>query len=81
MPNLSESGSETRPTVMRIGLGDLRCIPLELLAHEDRLGRLVVASRNFERGLARCNLARFSAIAQGHAPSISFVPMDLSPIL
>ena len=66
------------PTIMLIGLGDLGSITLELLAREKGLGRIVVGSRNVERATARCNLARLGAMAQGHAPSISFVPLDLN---
>ena len=62
---------------MLIGLGDLGSVVLELLAREEGLGRIVVGSRNVERSTARCNLARLGAIAQGHAPRISFVPLDL----
>jgi hypothetical protein len=67
-----------KPTVMLIGLGDLGSVTLELLAREDYVGRIVVVSRNAERGAARCNLARLSAIAQGHLPDISFLPLDLN---
>ena len=67
-----------KPSVMLIGLGDLGSVTLELLAREDFAGRIVVASRNAERGTARCNLARLSAIAQGHVPDISFLPLDLN---
>lgn len=69
-----------KPTVMLIGLGDLGSVTLELLAREDYVGRIVVASRNAERGVARCNLARLSAIAQGHVPDISFLPLDLNDL-
>ncbi len=62
---------------MLIGLGGLGGVLLELLAREPCLGELVVASRNAERGVARCNLARLGALAQGYAPSIRFVPLDL----
>ena len=65
---------------MLVGLGDLGSVVLEFLAREDGLGRIVVASRNVERGTARCNLARLGAIAQGCAPSISFVPLDLDDL-
>jgi hypothetical protein len=67
-----------KPTVMLIGLGDLGSVTLELLAHENAIGRIIVASRNPERGQARCNLARMSAIAQGHVPDVSFLPLDLN---
>jgi hypothetical protein len=36
-----------------------------------------VGSRNRDRGVSRCNLARLGAVAQGFNPSISFVPLDL----
>jgi len=67
-----------KPTIMLFGLGDLGSIVLELLAREDLIGRIVVASRNEERGVARCNLARLGATAQGYSPSISFVPLDIN---
>jgi hypothetical protein len=62
---------------MVIGLGGLGSVVLELLAREEGLGRIVVGSRNVERGTARCNLARLGAMAQGCAPFISFIPLDL----
>jgi len=65
---------------MLVGLGDLGSVVLEFLAREDGLGRIVVASRNVERTTARCNLARLGAIAQGCAPAISFVPLDLEDL-
>lgn len=52
-----------KPTVMLVGLGDLGSVVLELLAREKQIGRVVVASRNATRGIARCNLARLSATA------------------
>jgi NAD(P)-dependent dehydrogenase (short-subunit alcohol dehydrogenase family) len=67
-----------KPTLMLIGLGGLGSILLELLAREPGLGRVVVGSRNAERGVARCNLAQLGAMAQGYAPAISFVPLDLN---
>jgi len=67
-----------RPTVMLVGLGGLGSVTLELLAREEGLGRIVVGSQNVERGTARCNLARLSAMAQGCAPTISFIPLDLN---
>ena len=69
---------KSQPTIMLVGLGDLGSITLELLAREEGLGRIVVGSRNVERATARCNLARLGAMAQGCAPSISFVPLDLN---
>lgn len=63
---------------MLIGLGDLGGVMLELLVREADLGRIVVASRNVDRGIARCNLARLGAIAQGYRPTINFVSLDLN---
>ncbi len=67
-----------KPTLMLIGLGGLAEVILELLAREESLGRIIVASRNVERGIARCNLARLSAMAQGYSPKINFAPLDLN---
>ena len=67
-----------KPTVMLIGLGGLGSVLLELLAREEGLGQIVVGSRNATRGMARCNLARLGAMAQGYAPSLSFIPLDLN---
>jgi hypothetical protein len=67
-----------KPTIMLIGLGGLGSIILELLAREEGLGQIVVGSRNGAHGIARCNLARLGAMAQGYAPSLSFVPLDLN---
>ncbi len=67
-----------QPTTMLIGLGDLGSVLLELLAREEGVGRIVVGSRDRERGAARCNLARLGAIAQGYDTTISFVPLDLT---
>jgi len=70
---------DTKPnTVLLIGMGGLGSIILELLAREPGLGRIVVAGLNEERALQRCNLARLSAMAQGHAPVVTFVPFDLN---
>ncbi len=69
---------KTNPTIMLIGLGGLGSVVLELLAREDGLGRIIVGSRNAARGIARCNLTRLGAMAQGYAPDISFVPLDLN---
>ncbi len=66
-----------KPTIQLIGLGDLGGVILELLARDERLGRIVVGSRNAERARARCNLARLSAMAQGFHPRIEFTALDL----
>jgi len=69
---------KTKPTIMLVGLGGLGSVVLELLAREEGLGRIIVGSRNAARGTARCNLARLGAMAQGYAPDISFVSLDLN---
>jgi NAD(P)-dependent dehydrogenase (short-subunit alcohol dehydrogenase family) len=69
---------QTKPTIMLIGLGGLGSLVLELLAREEGLGRIIVGSRNAVRGMARCNLARLGAMAQGYAPDIRFVSLDLN---
>ncbi len=63
---------------MLIGLGGLGVVILELLAREEWLGRVVAADRDAERGIARCNLARLGALAQGYRPEIEFTPLDLN---
>jgi hypothetical protein len=68
---------DERPTVLLVGLGDLGSITLELLARDTSFGRILVASRDEVRGEARCNLARLGAIAQGYAPRIDFVKLDV----
>ncbi|MFQ5751438.1 MAG: saccharopine dehydrogenase NADP-binding domain-containing protein [bacterium] len=67
-----------KPKIMLIGLGDLGGIILELLAREAFVGQILVASRNLERGVARCNLARLAAMAHGFNPDIKFVQLDLN---
>jgi hypothetical protein len=67
-----------KPTVMLIGLGDLGGVILELLAREDWPGRIVAADRDVRRGIARCNLVRAGAMAQGQTPNLDFVPIDLN---
>ncbi|QBD74513.1 hypothetical protein EPA93_00275 [Ktedonosporobacter rubrisoli] len=66
-----------KPTVMLIGLGGLGSVLLELLVREKGIGRLLVAGRRIEQGQARCNLARLGALAQGYAPEVRFVELDL----
>ena len=66
-----------KPTILVIGLGHLGGVTLELLARQDRVGRIVGSSRHPERGAARCNLARLGAMAQGHAGDIEFRQLDL----
>jgi len=64
-------------TIMIIGLGDLGGILLELLARQDDALRIVVGGRSAEQGIARCNLTRVGAIAQGRQPEIIFERLDL----
>ncbi len=63
---------------MLIGLGDLGAAVLEVLARQETAAHIVVCSRNAERGIARTNVARLGAVAQGYDPSIRFVPLDLN---
>ncbi|MFQ5877589.1 MAG: hypothetical protein ACE5JH_07880 [Acidobacteriota bacterium] len=65
------------PTVLLIGLGHLGGVVLELLAREPGIARVVACSRDPARGTARCNLARLGAVAQGCAPRIEYLPLDL----
>jgi hypothetical protein len=65
------------PKVMIVGLGSLGGVLLELLARDEAIGEIVVASRDQARGEARCNLARVGALAQGTRPCIRFVPLNL----
>lgn len=62
---------------MVIGAGGLGGVILELLAREEGVGRIVVGGRS-DRALARCNLVRLGAVAQGYTPAIDFVPLDLT---
>jgi len=66
-----------KPVFMLIGLGDLGGVILEYLAREEGLGRIIVASRDRERGRARCNLVALGAASQGFEPTIDFVHLDL----
>lgn len=67
-----------KPSILIFGLGDLGSVVLELLAREKSIGRIVAAGRNYEKGVARCNLARIAAIAQGYNPDIAFLSLDLN---
>ncbi len=63
--------------LLLIGLGDLGAVTLELLARVRGIEKIIVGSRSSERGVARCNLARIGAMAQGYSPDISFLELDL----
>ncbi|UCF18816.1 MAG: hypothetical protein JSU87_12880 [Gemmatimonadota bacterium] len=67
-------------SILLIGLGDLGSLVLELLAREPHVERIVVGSRDRERAIARCNLARLGALAQGYEPSIEFSEIDLAEL-
>lgn len=67
-----------QPKILLVGLGGLGSTILELLARQEWVGPIVVASRSAEKGTARCNLVRLGALAQGYAPDLSFVPLDLN---
>jgi hypothetical protein len=69
-----------KPTILLIGPGGLGSVILELLARENGIGRIVVGGRNREQGIARCNLARVGAVAQGYNPEIRFTALDLHNI-
>lgn len=66
-----------KPKVMLIGLGDLGGHILELLARENRVGTIIVGSRNATRAEARVNLVRLAAVSLDHAPQIRFIRLDL----
>jgi hypothetical protein len=70
----------TKPRVMIVGLGSLGSVLLEFLARDEAIGEIIVASRDRARGERRCNLARVGALAQGVAPQIRFVPLDLDDV-
>ncbi|MGH9455188.1 MAG: saccharopine dehydrogenase NADP-binding domain-containing protein, partial [Terriglobia bacterium] len=72
------ASDQKKPIIMLIGLGSLGSAVLELLAREREIGHIIVCSRNAERGIARCNVARLGAVAQGYAPSIRFAALDLN---
>jgi len=78
IPGSLDTTMRPRPTIMLVGLGDLGATVLELLARQEGLGQIVVCSRRAARGVARCNLARMGAMAQGYEPSIRFVALDIN---
>ena len=65
-------------SVLIVGLGNLGGVILELLAREPAVGRVVAAGRDQARGVARVNLARLGALAQGRAPDVAFAPLDVT---
>jgi hypothetical protein len=65
-------------SVLLIGLGGLGSVLLEFLAREPDISRIITADRDAERGVARCNLARVGALAQGFSPEIQFITLDLN---
>jgi len=69
-----------KPTILVIGLGHLGGVVLELLARQEWVGRIVGASRHPERGVARCNLARLGAMAQGYSTDIEYQELDLRDV-
>jgi hypothetical protein len=72
-----EKTMDEETTVMLIGLGDLGGATLELLAIQEGIKKIVVGSRDVQRGERRCNLIRLGAMAQGHHKEIQFIPLDL----
>ena len=77
-PKSLDDAMGTGPTIMVVGLGDLGAAVLELLARQEGLGQIVVCGRRAAKGVARCNLARMGAMAQGYEPSIRFVALDIN---
>jgi len=69
-----------KPTILVIGLGHLGGVVLELLARQEWVGRIVGASRHPDRGVARCNLARLGAMAQGYSTDIEYQELDLRDV-
>ena len=69
-----------KPTILVIGLGHLGGVTLELLARQEWVGRIVGASHDPERGIARCNLARLGAMAQGYSTDIEYQELDLRDV-
>jgi hypothetical protein len=67
-------------TILIVGAGDLACRVLQGLAHTSQARNLTLAGRNVDTGIRAVNLARFSAMQCGRAPSIEFVPVDLDDI-
>ena len=71
---------ENRPTIMIVGIGDLSCNVLNLLACDPATNRLVLAGRDVETARRRANLVRFAAHNLGHLPEIAAVGLDLDDI-
>ncbi|MGJ3263020.1 MAG: hypothetical protein ACFE0R_07275 [Salinarimonas sp.] len=69
-----------KPTIMIVGMGDLSCNVLSLLARDPDTNRLVVAGRDVETARRRANLVRFTMHNLGHVPEIEAVQLDLDDI-
>ncbi|GGK49531.1 hypothetical protein [Salinarimonas ramus] len=69
-----------KPTIMIVGMGDLSCNVLTLLAQDPDTNRLVLAGRDVETVRRRANLVRFTAHNLGHVPEIEAVGIDLDDI-
>jgi len=65
-------------TLMVTGAGHLGGPLLQRLAACPRVDRIVAVGRDGRRGRARCNLARLSAMAGGHAVAIDHRVVDLA---
>ena len=70
--------TDSQPTVLLVGLGNLGGVLLEFLAREEGIGRIVACSRSRSEGEARCNLARISIAAQGNDCHIEYRRTDVS---
>ena len=68
------------PTIMIVGMGDLSCNVLTLLATDPQTSRLVVAGRDLETLRRRANLVRFTAHNLGRSPEIAAVRVDLHDV-
>lgn len=69
-----------RRKILLVGLGDLGAVLLEMLLRIPEDVEIVVGARSVERATPRCNLARLGAIAQGYAPQVRVVKVDLNCI-
>jgi hypothetical protein len=66
--------------ILLVGLGSLGSVVLELLARSPGHFEILATTRSWQRGEARCNLARVGAIAQGFSPRIRNLETDLNCI-
>jgi hypothetical protein len=77
---MRDTRTEDKPTIMIVGMGDLSCNVLNLLAGDPATNRLVLAGRDHENVRRRANLVRFAAHNLGQAPEIAAVGLDLDDV-